>query len=197
MFPFFPRKNIYLIIFIFLFFIPFINSLLLNSNNQKIEKSASLIEEPLDMEETYNFFRKLSYTCATTSYSKSDIKEECADGPNSYDRILKYNSFIAYILKHDYHSNGLYYVTSLLVDSDTHHFGNFMNDGAGMIILYIIDGLMLLGWIPILICWRKRCCIFDDCLYANNCCILFWHILTYFLAAAIFSFLIVVLCFGE
>ena len=197
MFPFFQRKNIYLIIFTFLFLIQFINSSLLNDNNQKIEKSSSLIEEPSDISETYNFFRQLLYTCATTSYSKSDIKEECSDGPNSYDRILKYNYFITYILKHDYHSNGLYYVTSLLVDSDTHHFGNFMNDGAGMIILYIIDGLMLLGWIPILICWRKRCCIFDDCLYANNCCILFWHILTYFLAAAIFSFLIVVLCFGE
>ena len=136
-------------------------------------------------------------TCATTSYKKTDIQEECNDGPGSYDRILKYNTFYGYISNHDYHNNGLNYVTSLFVDSETHHFGNFMNDGVGMIILYIIDGLMLLGWIPLLCCWKKRCCLFDECLSHDDCCIIFWHILTYFLAAAMLSFIIVVLCFGE
>ena len=146
----------------------------------------------------YNYFRSLAtVTCATTSYDKSEILEECEDGPNSYDRILKYDTFQSYISAHHYHSNGLNYVTSLFVDSDSHHFGNFMNDGVGMIILYIIDCLMILGWVPLLCCWRKRCCIFDDCLYEDDCCIIFWHILTYFLAAAILSFIIVVLCFGE
>ena len=135
-------------------------------------------------------------SCATTSYSKSDIQKECNKGPSSYDRVLKYGTFLYYINSHDYHSNGLNYVTSLFVDSDSHHFGNFMNDGVGMIILYIIDGLLLIGWVPLLCCWRKRCCIFNDCLYENDCCIIFWHIFTYFWAAAIFSFLIVVLCFG-
>jgi hypothetical protein len=168
-----------------------------NNNNKNIKKPKQIIKEPSNIKETFNYFRQLSYTCASTTYSKSQIQEECNDGPSSYDRVLKYNSFSRYISAHDYHTNGLNYVTSLFVDSDTHHFGNFMNDGASMIILYIIDGLMLLGWIPILICWRKRCCIFDDCLYENDCCVIFWHILTYFLAAAIFSFLIVVLCFGE
>ena len=189
----FKRKHFFLIVFIF---ISFTNSSLSDINIQNSEKSNDLIKEPLNIKETYDFLRKLSYTCATTSYSKSDIQEECSDGPSSFDRILKYRTFSNYISAHDYSSNGLNYVTSLLVDSESHHFGNFMKNGAGVIILYIISGLMLLGWIPIFICWRKRCCMFDDCLYQNNCCIIFWHILTYFLAAAILSFLIVVLCFG-
>ena len=190
----FKRNHFFLIVFIF---ISFTNSSLSDINIQNSEKSNDLIKEPLNIKETYDFLRKLSYTCATTSYSKSDIQEECSDGPSSFDRILKYRTFSNYISANDYSSNGLNYVTSLLVDSETHHFGNFMKNGAGVIILYIISGLMLLGWIPIFICWRKRCCMFDDCLYQNNCCIIFWHILTYFLAAAILSFLIVVLCFGE
>ena len=190
----FKRNHFFLIVFIF---ISFTNSSLSNINIQSSEKSNDLIKEPLNIKETYDFLRKLSYTCATTSYSKSDIQEECSDGPSSFDRILKYRTFSNYISANDYSSNGLNYVTSLLVDSETHHFGNFMKNGAGVIILYIISGLMLLGWIPIFICWRKRCCMFDDCLYQNNCCIIFWHILTYFLAAVILSFLIVVLCFGE
>lgn len=190
----FKRNHFFLIVFIF---ISFTNSSLSNINIQSSEKSNDLIKEPLNIKETYDFLRKLSYTCATTSYSKSDIQEECSDGPSSFDRILKYRTFSNYISANDYSSNGLNYVTSLLVDSESHHFGNFMKNGAGVIILYIISGLMLLGWIPIFICWRKRCCMFDDCLYQNNCCIIFWHILTYFLAAAILSFLIVVLCFGE
>ena len=194
MFSMFKRNHFFLIVFIF---ISFTNSSLSNINIQSSEKSNDLIKEPLNIKETYDFLRKLSYTCATTSYSKSDIQEECSDGPSSFDRILKYRTFSNYISANDYSSNGLNYVTSLLVDSESHHFGNFMKNGAGVIILYIISGLMLLGWIPIFICWRKRCCMFDDCLYQNNCCIIFWHILTYFLAAAILSFLIVVLCFGE
>ena len=194
MFSMIKRNHFFLIVFIF---ISFTNSSLSNINIQSSEKSNDLIKEPLNIKETYDFLRKLSYTCATTSYSKSDIQEECSDGPSSFDRILKYRTFSNYISANDYSSNGLNYVTSLLVDSESHHFGNFMKNGAGVIILYIISGLMLLGWIPIFICWRKRCCMFDDCLYQNNCCIIFWHILTYFLAAAILSFLIVVLCFGE
>ena len=191
MFYFYKSKHFLLILISFLFYSSSTNCLIITNKNNNIN------EEYIDKRENYNFFRKLSYSCALTTYSKSEIKEECQDGPSSFDRILKYPTFSNYIANHDYHTNGLNYVTSLLVDSETHHFGNFMNDGAGMIILYIIDGLMLLGWVPIFICWRKRCCIFDDCLYGNNCCIIFWHILTYFLAAAIFSFLIVVLCFGE
>ena len=107
-----------------------------------------------------------------------------------------YNTFGNYITYHDYHSNGLNYITSLLVDSDTHHYGNFINDCAAMIILLILGGLILISWIPLLYCWRKRCCIFGNCLYEDDCCIVFWHIITYFFAAAIFSFIIVVLVFG-
>ena len=194
MYSLIKRKKIFLIIFLFF---SLANSNLINYienkfNNNEKDKKYDIIEE------SFCFFRSLSSDiCATTSYSKSDIQDECDNGPSSYDRILKYKTFSNYISNHDYHSNGLNYVTSLLVDNDSHHFGNFMNDGVGMIILYIIDGLMLIAWIPLLCCWRKRCCLFDDCLYEDDCCIIFWHILTYFLAAAIFSFIIVVLCFGE
>ena len=189
--------NFLLIIYTFSFFFITINSSLLNEKENIIDNENQLIEEPICINNNDIFLRKTTTTCATTSYSKSEIQEECNDGPSSYDRLLKYNYFSSYISSHDYHSNGLNYVTSLLVDDDTHHFGNFMNDGVGMIILYIIDGLMFLGWIPLICCWKKRCCLFDDCLYESDCCVIFWHILTYFLAAAILSFLIVVLCFGE
>ena len=193
----FKRKYFFLISFSFIIFISSINSLILNEEVKNFENQIPLIKEPSNIKESYNFFRQLAYSCATTSYDKKEIQEECNDGPSSYSRVLKYNTFSSYISDHDYSSNGLNYVTSLLVDSETHHFGNFMNDGAGIIILYIIDGLMLLGWVPLLCCWRKRCCIFDDCLYGSDCCVILWHIITYFFAAAVFSFLIVVLCFGK
>jgi len=191
------RKRLLLIILFLSFFIFSTNNILSNDQGKNLQKTLESIKEPFNIKEKYNFLRQLSYSCATTSYSKSDIKEECDDGPSSFDRILQYNSFSNYISSHDYHSNGLYYVTSTFVDDDTHHFGNFMNDGVGIIILYIIDGLMILCWIPLICCWRKRCCLFDNCIYENDCCVIFWHILTYFLAAANLSFLIVVLCFGE
>ena len=192
------KKQTLLTIFFLFFLFSSINSLLLNENQTPFGRSYLLSKNIFNIKEkSNNSIRQLAYTCATTSYSKSDIKEQCDDGPSSYDRLLNYKSFSNYISSHTYHSNGLNYVTSLLVDDETHHFGNFMNDGVGMIILYIIDGLMLLGWIPLLCCWRKRCCLFDDCLYVNECCVIFWYILTFFLAAAILSFLIVVLCFGE
>jgi hypothetical protein len=198
--PFYKATKKHVLLTIFFSFCLFssINSLLHNENKTPFDKSYLLSEDIFNIKEkTNNSLRQLAYTCATTSYIKSDIKEECDYGPSSYDRLLSYKSFSNYISSHSYHSNGLNYVTSLLVDDETHNFGNFMNDGVGMIILYIIDGLMLLGWIPLLCCWRKRCCLFDECLYADGCCVIFWHILTYFLSAAILSFLIVVLCFGE
>ena len=195
------QKNFFILIILsHSFFIFPTNSLLPFKSNIKeniINKNPSCEKDSFYKEENFNFFRKLSYSCATTSYSKSDIKSECDYGPSSYDRLLQYRTFSNYISSHSYHSNGLNYVTSFFVDQDTHHYGNFMNDGVGMIILYIIFGLMIIGWIPILCCWRKRCCLFDDCIYESDCCIIFWHILTYVLAAAILSFLIVILCFGE
>ena len=195
------QKNFFILIILsHSFFIFPTNSLLPFKSNIKeniINKNPSCEKDSFYKEENFNFFRKLSYSCATTSYSKSDIKSECDYGPSSYDRLLQYRTFSNYISSHSYHSNGLNYVTSFFVDQDTHHYGNFMNDGVGMIILYIIDCLIIIGWIPLICCWRKRCCLFDECIYQNECCIIFWHILTYFLSAAILSFLIVVLCFGE
>ena len=189
---FLTKRKISLIIFLFIVYISFTNTIEINSYENEFKKSINIYSN------LNTFFRNLATEgCSKTSYSKSEIQDECDYGPNSYERVLKYSSFSSYISNHDYHSNGLNYVTSLFVDTDSHHFGNFMNDGVGMIILYIIDGLLLIGWIPLLCCWKKRCALFDECLYEDDCCNIFWHILTYFLAAAIFSFLIVVLCFGK
>ena len=196
MFSLIRKKYILLILLLFTICFSQTYSDQINTNKNKI-KINSISQNYNIKKEKKLYFRHLATdTCAITSYSKSDIQEECNDGPSSYDRILRYKSLVGYISNHNYHSNGLNYVTSLLVDSETHHFGNFMNDGVGMIILYIIDGLLLIGWIPLLYCWKKRCCLFGECLYEDDCCIIFWHILTYFLAAAILSFIIVVLCFG-
>ena len=196
------KNNIFLFFFIYIFFLNIVTSLEANNNKfsdnllpQKETKKE--IEKTITETEIQSFFRDLSLDiCSTTSYSKSDIQVECNKGPSSYKRKLQYSSFSHYISSHSYHSNGLNYVTSWFVDSKTHHFGNFMNDGAGMIILFIIDGLLLVGWVPLLLCWKKRCCLFDDCLYEDDCCVIFWHVLTFVLAAAILSFTIVVLCFG-
>ena len=149
-----------------------------------------------------NRFSKFSFLqdsriCASTSYSKNDIQKECKKGPNSYIRMLRYNTFENYINNHNYHKNGLNYITSLLVDSETHHYGNFMNDCAGMIVLYILGGILLLSWIPLLCCWRKKCCLFGDCLYDDLCCIILWHVITYFFAAVVLSFIIIILVFGK
>ena len=193
----FKRKNILLINIVFFIFISLTSTNLINTSENPLNKN-TINTNYITKKEENNFFRYLvTNICASTTYSKSEIKEECSNGPSSYDRILKYNSYQNYISNHDYYNNGLNYITSLFVDSETHHFGNFMNDGVGMIILYIIDGLLLLGWIPLLCCWKKRCFLFGECLYEDYRCIIFWHILTYFLAASIISFLIVVLCFGE
>ena len=89
--PFFDkiqRKRLLLMLLFFSFLFSSINSLLLNNKGINNEKSPQSIKEPFNIKEKYNYFRQLSYSCATTSYSKSDIKEECDDGPSSFDRIL-------------------------------------------------------------------------------------------------------------
>ena len=186
------KKNILLILFFLLFSISLEIPISINTNKNCKETLLT------NNKNSNKIFRDLSSTsCTTTTYSRSDVQEECDNGPSSYNRVLKYNSYSNYISSHSYHTNGLNYVTSLFVDNNSHHFGNFMNDGVGMIILYIIIVLLIIGWLPILLCFCKRCCLFDDCFYGDDCCIIFWHILTYFLAAAILSFLLVVLGFGK
>ena len=59
--------------FFFILLISSIYSSLPININKKIEKRIS--KEPLNIKETYNYFRQLSYTCASTSYSKNDIQE--------------------------------------------------------------------------------------------------------------------------
>ena len=92
MFSFSRRKHFFLIEFFFILIVS-TNSSILNNKAENIEKQIPLIKEPSNIQETYNFFRQLAYSCATTSYDKTEIQEECSDGPSSYDRVLKYSSF--------------------------------------------------------------------------------------------------------
>ena len=107
------RINFYLIIYILITVIS-----ITKSDSIKIYENALKTNQ---LNQKYNINKKANYdfrflsteNCATMSYSKSDIQDECDNGPSSYDRILKYKTFSNYIINHDYHSNGLYYVTSL------------------------------------------------------------------------------------
>ena len=94
MFSIFKRKHFFLIEFFFIIFVASINSSLLNNQIKNIEEQTPIIKEPSNIQETYNFFRQLAYSCATTSYDKVEIQDECSDGPSSYDRVLKYNTVI-------------------------------------------------------------------------------------------------------
>ena len=153
---------------------------------------------PISQPETLlNSFQETSANCATATYSKSNCDYECENDLGNYEQILKYNSFSSYINNQDFNSNGLNYYASLFVDSEYHNFANFLNDGAGMIILIIIAIIIIIVWIPIICCWRKRCCLFDECLVEDECCKVFWHVTTYILAAAVLSFILVCICFGE
>ena len=145
----------------------------------------------------FESFAQSSSLCKSASYRKSNCDYECENGLGNYKKILKYSSFSSYINDQNFNSNGLNYYTSLFVDSEYHNFANFLNDGAGMIILMAISIIIIIVWIPIIICWRFKCCIFDECTLEDECCIIFWHIITYFLSAAVLSFIIVCICFGE
>ena len=88
------KNQTLLTILFFLFLFSSTNSLILNETKDSITKSYSPLEKIFNIKENpNNILRQLSYTCATTSYSKSDIKEECDDGPSSYERLLIINLF--------------------------------------------------------------------------------------------------------
>ena len=70
--------------------------ILISSINSSLNE-VSINKEPPNIKETYNYLRQLAYACASTTYSKSQIQDECNYGPSSYDRILAYNSFSSYI----------------------------------------------------------------------------------------------------
>lgn len=178
------------------FFVSFIISLIFAQStqiNNKITKNQineSIIEK-------IESFSVNSPSCTVQYYDKDGVSTECAKGPKNYNFEYKYTAFSAYINAHSYHSNGLSYVTSLFVDDEYHGFGNFMNDGAGMIILIIITGLMILAWVPMIFCWIKRFCIYDDCTNEDSCCRIFWVVITIIFWAACLSFIIVCIVFGE
>ena len=135
--------------------------------------------------------------CSLPTYDNTSITEECTIGPNKKTRILKYSTFEQYINDHRFKHNGLPFYSSLFVDTDFHNFYDFMDGGMVIIILFIIALICLIAWIPFICCWKYRCCIYDECCIDTQGCNIFWHLVTYILFAAIFSFLIVCVIFSE
>ena len=68
-----PKKLFILIILSFSFVIPSTTSILSNNEENIINKYSSSSKDCFNKEENYNFFRRLSYSCASTSYSKSQV----------------------------------------------------------------------------------------------------------------------------
>ena len=112
-------------------------------------------------------------------------------------RLAKYKTFEEYSRANNYKNSGLAFTTSLFVDTDYHDFGDFMDGGNLIIILFILSIFFLLMWIPMICCWRKKVCIFDKHCFENECCTIYWHIITYVLFAAVLSFIIVCIIFSE
>ena len=135
--------------------------------------------------------------CAITTYDNLSITEECLDGPRKKERILQYKTFDQFISAHHYKHNGLPFYSSFYVDTDFHHFWDFMDGGMTILLEFIIALIIIIAWIPFICCWKYNCCIFDECCIDRNYCIIFWNILTYLLFAAIFSFIIICIIFAE
>ena len=142
-----------------------------------------------------SFLETSSTTCTATTFSRSNVDSECKSDLGNYQKVLKYNSFSSYINAQSFKTSGLNYHASLFVDSEYHDFGDFVS--GGIIILIIVAIIIILAWIPLLCCWRKRCCLYDECLVEDECCKVFWHVISYVLAAIILSFLFVCVCFGD
>ena len=128
-------------------------------------------------------------------YDNNKISNDCTKDPDTYKRITSYDSFTSFLNAYSYHSNTIEYIASLLVDDSYHGFNNMLKNGAGMIILIIIAGLIFIGWIPIMCCWKKSYCMFHRCATKNDC-ILFWLIMSFIFFAAVLSFIIVCIIFG-
>ena len=135
--------------------------------------------------------------CSQTTYDNASITEECLNGPKKNTRILDYQTFDQYISSRNYKHNGLPFYSSLFVDTDFHHFWDFMDGGMIMIILFIISIIFFIAWIPMIFCWKFNCCLFDECCTNTKHCRIFWHLLIYILFAAILSFIIVDIIFAE
>lgn len=135
--------------------------------------------------------------CAITTYDNLSITEECLHGPKKKERILQYKTYDQFISAHHYKHNGLPFYSSFYVDTDFHHFWDFMDGGMTILIVFIITLIFLIAWIPFICCWKYTCCIFDECCIDKKYCIFFWNLLTYLLFAAILSFIIVCIIFAE
>ena len=136
-------------------------------------------------------------SCASTTYDNRSVTEECLDGPSKRTRIVEYRTFDAYILDHSFKHNGLPFYSSLYVDSDYHNLGDFMNGGMVIYVLLIISIILLVAWIPIICCWKYEVCLFDECCIQSNCCFIVWNFIIYVILAAVLSFIIVCIIFGE
>jgi hypothetical protein len=137
------------------------------------------------------------FQCSIATYDNKSVTTECKSGPRKRERILDYRTFDEYLSDHNYKHNGLPFYTSLFVDTDYHNFGDFMDGGMIIVILFILTIILIAAWIPLIFCWKYQCCFFDECCLESRCCIFLWHIITYLLFAAILSFIIVCIIFAE
>ena len=135
--------------------------------------------------------------CSITTYDNTSVTEECLDGPKKDTRVLEYKTFEDYILDNSFKHNGLAFYSSLFVDTDYHNFGDFMDGGMVIIILFIIALILLIAWIPLICCWKHEVCLFDECCIENQCCFILWNIINYILLAAVLAFIIVSIIFAE
>ena len=135
--------------------------------------------------------------CSIKTYDNTSVTEECLDGPKKDTRILEFKTFDSYISDHSYKHNGLNFYTSLFVDTDYHNFGDFMDGGMVIIILFVIAIVLLIAWIPLICCWKYEVCIFDECFIERRCCYIVWNFVNYILLGAVLSFIIVCIIFAE
>ena len=166
----------------------------------------------MKMNASFKFFKTMKYfilltffiniyssnqECSLLAYDNRSITKECKNGPKKETRVLKYITFDEYISSHSYKHNGLNFYSSLYVDTDYHHFWDFMDGGTIIIILFIIFLIFLIAWIPLICCWKYSCCLYNECCTDSKNLIIFWHIITYLLFGASLSFIIVCIIFAE
>ena len=135
--------------------------------------------------------------CSSTTYDNTSVTEECISGPKKEKRILQYSTYEEYMSSRNFKHNGLPFYSSLYVDTDFHDLGDFMDGGMIIIYFFIITLIFLIAWIPMIFCWKYRCCLFDESCTESKNCFIFWNVVTYVIFAAILSFIIVCIIFAE
>ena len=134
--------------------------------------------------------------CSLATFDNTSITEECVNGVNKFYRFLNYRTFELYSSSNNYKHNGLPFYASFYVDTDFHNFWDFMDGGMVIIILLCVSLIFLIAWIPMISCWKYRCCLFDECCIESKCCFIYWNLLAYILFAAVISCIVVCIIFS-